>query len=79
MFPLFGQMAHRFDVVAVRVANEGFVTRSVVLRPHTGLVAHLGACGHRSLAGAAKATWASRNPSPVNLGPSQKSGLGGTL
>jgi uncharacterized protein YndB with AHSA1/START domain len=40
---LFGQMADGLDIVAVRVADERAVVVLVVLRPHPGLVQHLGA------------------------------------
>src|SRR4051794_21618455 len=40
---LLGAVADRFDVVAVRVADEGAVVIGVVLRPDAGLVQHLGA------------------------------------
>lgn len=79
-------MANRFDVVAIRVADEGKVVVVVVLGPDPWFMQHFGAPGDGggekdrtvSRSAAAKAMCDSRNPSPVDRGPIQKSGFGGT-
>src|SRR5262245_27005863 len=46
---LFGQVADRFDVVAVGIAHERAVVVRVVLGPHPRLVQHFGPGGHRGV------------------------------